>query len=157
MNLLTFAFSLDPYDESPIKRRGEEYISRADGSPRSLRGSPKPTSIPHNEEYKYQTPALDLSRSPQDLLLANRGVASSPSPLPTGSQQTPPRSFAPEKGSYAQRRAAPVNSNASQSAASSEGSGTPPSTQKTRAALLRARNDTKSRSPLHETHPSGDD
>ncbi|KAM3419346.1 hypothetical protein BST61_g5277 [Cercospora zeina] len=47
----------DPYDESPVKRRGEEYIRGAGASPGSLRSSPgaggTPSELSDDGDYEY--------------------------------------------------------------------------------------------------------
>lgn len=97
----------DPYDESPIKRRGEEYIRGTDGSPRSVRNSPARTGIPYDENYEHglQTPSLDFSRPTIEHFSPDRAVAYSPSPRPIVYQQTPSRSSTPDTTSYAHRSA----------------------------------------------------
>ena len=137
----------DPYDESPIKRRGEEYIRGAGGSPMSLRSSPgpgnTPTELAYDEDYEYSNRISPLNfdrptiEPPTDYISGRSPISRSVY------HQTPSRSSTPDLSSDAQR-ATPHSRSA--------GSATPAGMQKARAAAIRTQHDHKSRSPLHVAH-----
>ncbi|CAK1355101.1 unnamed protein product [Cercospora beticola] len=137
----------DPYDESPIKRRGEEYIRGAGGSPMSLRSSPgpgnTPTELAYDEDYEYSNRISPLNfdrptiQPPTDYISGRSPISRSVY------HQTPSRSSTPDLSSDAQR-ATPHSRYA--------GSATPGGMQKTRATALRTQHENKSRSPLHAAH-----
>lgn len=137
----------DPYDESPIKRRGEEYIRGANNSPASVRSSPARTGTPYDENDENGLRSLDFSRPTIEHLSPNRATVYSPSPRPIGDQQRASRSSTPDTAKF----------NAGRPIARSEGLATPQSTEKTRAATLRTQSETKARSPLREIHGPVDD
>ncbi|GAB7363406.1 hypothetical protein MBLNU230_g3683t1 [Neophaeotheca triangularis] len=88
----------DPYDESPIKRRGEEYISHPRGaaSPRpSFDPSPYRTrDLPYDDDYGYGGDGNPVHTSIERV--EDYTFPSSPSPLRGGMRQTPsPRSSMP--------------------------------------------------------------
>ncbi|KAK3673904.1 Ran-specific GTPase-activating protein 30 [Recurvomyces mirabilis] len=147
----------DPYDESPIKRRGEEYIQHARGaaSPRpEFDPEAFPQQFPYDDQYGYeeeihQPYPLDhhpYSRDP---------TPSSPSPRPLTLHQTPSRSSTPGSATSERHRNAVQAKYAGTHTQPGSHSGaiqTPPSTSgaaaRSRQALLRAQTESKARSPL---------
>lgn len=87
----------DPYDESPIKRRNEQYIQNPRGA-----ASPRPTlstafhagNLPYDSEYGYEDDPGSSNLSPiQDVLGEKQdGLLSSPPAVFAHVQQTPSRS-----------------------------------------------------------------
>lgn len=140
----------DPYDESPIKRRGEEYIRGADASPRSVSRSPAQTGLLYDEDYVLQRSSPDSSIGNSSPTHAERFSRST---QPT----TPSKSSTPDLRSHAQCRAVQEKFDSEPSRASSGVFATPPSIQKTRPATLRTQSEMKARSPLRETHAPIDD
>ncbi|KAF2162283.1 hypothetical protein M409DRAFT_58389 [Zasmidium cellare ATCC 36951] len=148
----------DPYDESPVKRRGEDYIRNANDSPR---GSPAPDDYPnelvYDDAYGYNDslmqnpiPRLDFARPSVERAPSARNSSS-----PRLYQQTPSRTSTP--GTSEDHRSA-VHAKYNNSRPSPQGQplATPPSTAKTRAAALRAQSEPKPRSPLHEVTTDDD-
>ncbi|KAK4508394.1 hypothetical protein PRZ48_002132 [Zasmidium cellare] len=142
----------DPYDESPVKRRGEDYIRNAYDSPR---GSPVPDGYPnelaYDDSYGYNEslmqnpiPRLDFAR-PSIERPSSTGNSSSLRPY----QQTPSRTSTPDT-SEGHRTAVHAKYSNGRSSPQGQPLATPPSTAKTRAAALRAQSEPKPRSPLHE-------
>lgn len=131
----------DPYDESPVKKRTEEYIRHAQNA--SPTASPTPEILQPGLEYdddddesmQRPMPRLDFARPSIEQPSSRGNVSFSP---PSRYQQTPPKRSTPDtsRGSYSS--AQPLT--------------TPSNTTKTRAAALRAQSEpkAKSRSPLHE-------
>ena len=80
----------DPYDESPVKRRGEEYIAGARGG-----ASPRPSfdAGEYGEEFATYTPLSDVSNMQASI---EQPFPPSPSPLGGYAQQTPPRTASPQ-------------------------------------------------------------
>ncbi|KAF2767304.1 Ran-binding-domain-containing protein [Teratosphaeria nubilosa] len=142
----------DPYDESPVKRRGEQYIQHARGA-----ASPRPglnfdsiairqPGFPHDDNYGYDDQDDEqhyIANSPH----AENGITpSSPSPqIQHLLRQTPSRSSTPSSVSsekhvmavqakYGMVRSSPVT--------------TPSSAARSRQALLRAQTEQRARSPL---------
>jgi hypothetical protein len=158
----------DPYDESPVKRRGEDYIREHGASPRA---SPLPmAALAYDDddggEYSPHQPPLsrlDFARqSIESLSSPPPRLRYSPSPRATVSayQPTPSRTSTPDDVSDAHRNAVrskyvglggttkrPSGSPRSQTLV------TPPSnaSQKTRVGAVRSNSDVhRARSPLHE-------
>jgi len=139
----------DPYDESPIKRRNEEYIAHPRGA-----ASPRPEfdaedfqqRFPYDGSYGYDdAPQQSIERSSY----SPRGSPSSPSPGPILLQQTPSRTSTPSSVSSRHRNAVQAKYANSRHASQAPSSlATPPSTARTRQAFLRAQSEPKPRSPL---------
>lgn len=142
----------DPYDESPIKHRNEDYIRGLnDGA--SQRGSPLPDGWQRSSEisfgddsygYNDQQPLtrLDFVRN-----TIERGTASpSPPPRPMSYpyQQTTPRDSTPDSASSESHRNA-VSAKYRASTTS------PPGKSKTRPGTLRTESEQKPGSPLRES------
>ncbi|KAI6959798.1 hypothetical protein KC318_g14411 [Hortaea werneckii] len=131
----------DPYDESPVKRRGEEYISHPRGmaSPRPSLGiaprlepETRAQDLPYDEAYAYDDREDGLAPT-------------SPSPMPPLNllRQTPSRSSTPT--SLAERR----GGSAAQALRRPSSLQTPPSTAKTRSGVAKAEGQrSKVKSPL---------
>ncbi|KAK3115857.1 Ran-specific GTPase-activating protein 30 [Teratosphaeriaceae sp. CCFEE 6253] len=142
----------DPYDESPIKRRGEEHIrgmTRGAASPRNdFNGEAVPQLTPYDDAYgyDYEDASPDYprhSREPTPL---------SPSPRPLLLHQTPPRTspsgaVTSERHRHAIQAKYAGNARAGQSPQPAAIQ-TPPSTTRSRQALLRAQTEPKPKSPL---------
>ncbi|KAF7197031.1 Ran-specific GTPase-activating protein 30 [Pseudocercospora fuligena] len=158
----------DPYDESPIKRRSEEYIRDNGGSPRSVRESLSPEGFSHeiayDEAYEYEQqpiPKLDFVRSTTERF-SPKLAGTKPSYSPRQSQQpvyqqTPSRTSTPDLTSDAHRQAVSAKYAGGGRPSPSPQSrplATPPSsgTGKTRMAALRSQSDNRPRSPLHEAY-----
>ena len=131
----------DPYDESPVKRRGEEYIAHARQG-----ASPRPRFDPRAFDdvlgYGNGTESLRDVSTPDFIRPSvehpSYSLPSSPSPLPQIHQQTPsPRNSAPPQAG---------NGNVRTSSQSSV-LATPPSTAKSRQAFLRTQSEPKGTSP----------
>ncbi|KAK0284202.1 Ran-specific GTPase-activating protein 30 [Friedmanniomyces endolithicus] len=157
----------DPYDESPIKRRGEEHIrganARGAASPRhdfDPDGFP-PASFPYDDSYGYDpdhpSPYLprEYEQAPPDYPQYSREpMPSSPSPRPLLLHQTPSRPSTPGSATSECHRSAvqakyagsPRSSPSPQAPVSAVQ--TPPSTARSRQALLRAQTEPKAGSPL---------
>ncbi|KAK5737312.1 Ran-specific GTPase-activating protein 30 [Elasticomyces elasticus] len=149
----------DPYDESPIKRRGEEHIRGADArggaSPRvSFDPEAFPQELPYDDSYGYEDdPRLAYDQANGGYSPYSREVTpSSPSPRPLLLHQTPSRTSTPRSASSERHRSAvqakyaariPTSPQAPASAIQ-----TPPSTARSRQALLRAQTEPKAGSPL---------
>lgn len=154
----------DPYDESPVKRRGEDYIRDAHDSPRS---SPVPAEyhqeLAYDDSYGYNDslmqnpiPRLDFAR-PSIEIPPSASSASPPHPRPAAPyQQTPSRTSTPDLTSESHRSAVHAKYSNGRSSPRSQPFTTPPSTAKTRAAALRAQSEPKPRSPLHEVTNDSD-
>ncbi|KXT17175.1 hypothetical protein AC579_333 [Pseudocercospora musae] len=155
----------DPYDESPIKRRSEEYIRDNGGSPRSVRESLSPEGFSHEisyDEYEQQPiPKLDFVRSTTERFSPNL-AGTKPSYPPRQLQQvvyqqTPSRASTPDLTSDAHRQAVSAKyAGSGRPSPSPQGRplATPPSsgTGKTRMAALRTQSDNRPRSPLYEAY-----
>lgn len=147
----------DPYDESPVKRRGEEYI-------RENAGSPQPQhDLAFNEDYEFtneSVPRLDFARQSLERLSPGRQVSLSPR-TNVISQQTPSRSSTPDVSSDAHRSAVQAKYAAGRPSPSSiksaNGIVTPPTTQKNRSTALRAQSDPRPRSRLYEVSKASDE
>ncbi|KAK0256694.1 hypothetical protein B0A54_06825 [Friedmanniomyces endolithicus] len=157
----------DPYDESPIKRRGEEHIrganARGSASPRhdfDSDGFP-PASFPYDESYGYdsdhQSPYAprEYERVAPDYPQYTRDpTPSSPSPRPLLLHQTPSRTSTPGSATSERHRSAVQAKYAGNPRASPSPQApvsaiqTPPSTARSRQALLRAQTEPKAGSPL---------
>jgi len=158
----------DPYDESPIKRRGEEYIShnRGAASPRpEFDPEAFPQELPYDEAYGYDD---DYPQYSSGRPFSRDGTPASPSPQrPLLLQQTPSRSSTPASvgseryvSSEKHRREVQAKyssggggggSSGGRPPASSQTSNlaTPPSTTRSRQAFLtRTQSEPKVRSPL---------
>ncbi|TKA83046.1 hypothetical protein B0A55_00819 [Friedmanniomyces simplex] len=156
----------DPYDESPIKRRGEEHIrganTRAAASPRAD-FDPDPFSqvFPYDESYGYdsdhQSPysSGEYEQAPVDYPRYSREPEpSSPSPRPLLLHQTPSRTSTPGSVTSERHRNAVQAKYAGSARASPSPQApvsaiqTPPSTAKSRQVPLRAQTEPKPGSPL---------
>lgn len=137
----------DPYDESPIKRRGEEYISHARGA-----ASPRPEFSPNAFPYDDESYDYDDGNPHQTIEQPySRGATpSSPSPRPLLLQQTPSRtSSTPGSPSDKHRSAVQAKySGSSRPPSQASSLATPPSTARSRQAFLRAQSEPKVKSPL---------
>ncbi|KAK3717417.1 Ran-specific GTPase-activating protein 30 [Vermiconidia calcicola] len=124
----------DPYDESPIKHRGEEYIQHARGA-----ASPRPGFDPYafHGELPQAESTPDFVRPSIERPDFVRGSPSSPSPV---RQQAPSKH--PTTANGAPHTAAPRTSSQASLLA------TPPGTARNRQAYLRAQSEPKVRSPL---------
>ncbi|KAK5113397.1 hypothetical protein LTR62_003497 [Meristemomyces frigidus] len=157
----------DPYDESPIKRRGEEYIqhSRGAASPRpEFDAAAFPPHPPYDDSYGYS----DTAEQPSPLHQYSHNqpphtrdsTPSSPSPRPPLllPQTTPRRSSTPVLSITSERHRDAVQAkyagtgvSGNSSPSSSPGMRTPPSTTgatRSRQALLRAATEPRGGSPL---------
>ncbi|KAK5123488.1 hypothetical protein LTR85_002526 [Meristemomyces frigidus] len=153
----------DPYDESPIKRRGEEYISDARGaaSPRpEFDPDAFPQAFPYDDAYGYEDAFHHSIEPGASTSYSHDPTPSSPSPRPMLLQQTPSRTSTPGSVSSEKHRnavqakytgaATAGNSPPTRPSAqpSTSNLATPPSTTRSRAAFLRAQSEPKARSPL---------
>ncbi|KAK1057552.1 Ran-specific GTPase-activating protein 30 [Friedmanniomyces endolithicus] len=157
----------DPYDESPIKRRGEEHIrganARGAASPRHDFDPDAfpPASFPYDESYGYdsdqQSPYAprEYEQAPPDYPQYSRDpTPSSPSPRPLLLHQTPSRTSTPGSATSERHRSAVQAKYAGSPRASPSPQApvsaiqTPPSTARSRQALLRAQTEPKAGSPL---------
>jgi len=143
----------DPYDESPIKRRNEEYIAHARAA-----ASPRPDfdpnsfqqHLPYDESYGYDDNSIPHPSGRPHY------SPSSPSPRPLFLQQTPSRSSTPGSLNDSRRHRSAVQAKyasssgrpGSSSQTSQTSLATPPSTTRTRQAFLRAQSEPKPGSPL---------
>lgn len=161
----------DPYDESPIKRRGEHYISHARGAaspppeydPRPVFDPEAfPQQFPYDDSYGYDSP-LDQQAMPstEHSNYSDGAAPSSPSPQPPLLlQQTPSRSSTPGLVSERERHRHAVQAKYGAARSDSQASllATPPSTTRSRQAVLRAQSEPKPRSPLaREVRAGADD
>ena len=154
----------DPYDESPIKRRGEGYLSHARGAA-SLRPGFDVDAfqgrLPEGDgdgDYGYydenvapvSSPPAEFVRPSIERPLSSRGtpLPSSPSPRPPFPQQTPSRSSTP--ASSADHRNAVQAKYFGGGRTNSQTSllATPPSTTRSRQAVVPAQSEPKAGSPL---------
>ena len=156
----------DPYDESPIKRRGEEYIQHARGA-----ASPRPEfdpdafggELPYDDTYGYDQHSSSPRPSVEQSSYSSvQGLPSSPSPArPLLLHQTPSRTST--SGSSETHRDAVQakygngNSGAGRSNSQTSLLATPPSTTKSKQAVLRAQSEPKPRSPLAREFVSRED
>lgn len=145
----------DPYDESPIKHRNEDYIRGLnDGA--SQRGSPMPDGWQGSSEISFGEDAFGyndqqpLSKFDYVQNSIERGTTPS-SPPPRGMRYHPttPRASTPDISSSESHRSA-VNAKY-RASTQSPTLATPPSSSKMRSGLLRAQSEQKPRSPLHES------
>ena len=146
----------DPYDESPIKRRGEQYIQYGGAaSPQPLQYDTAP--FPYDDAYGYDEGHELQYAHPS---IEQNGLASSPSPqrpLLLSQQQTPSRSSTPGSISSEQHRrqvqakydgTAATYTPPSATRAGAAGVRSPPGVMRARQAILRAQNEPKPKSPL---------
>ncbi|KAK4539931.1 hypothetical protein LTR36_009973 [Oleoguttula mirabilis] len=155
----------DPYDESPIKRRGEEYIAHARGAA-SPRPEFDPEVLPYDDAYGYED-AYHQSIEPGPSSYppySREATPSSPSPRPLMLQQTPSRTSTPgtpgsgvsEKhrsavqAKYSQASSGGGRPASPQGQSQSHNLATPPSSTRSRQAFLRAQSEpgAKAGSPL---------
>lgn len=148
----------DPYDESPIKHRNEDYIRGLnDGA--SQRGSPVPDAWQRSSEIGFDESLYGYhdQQSPSRLGFVpnfiERGTTpSSPSPRLTPYQQTTSRASTPEVASSESHR----NAVSAKYSASPQPLATPPSISRTRSGVLRTQSEQRPRSPLHESVTSNE-
>ncbi|KAK4635783.1 Ran-specific GTPase-activating protein 30 [Fulvia fulva] len=141
----------DPYDESPVKRRGEDYIRNA-GEAASPRGSPGSGLLYRDGFDGLPVPQLDFAARPSIERLGSRLPSSPPQRPP---YQTPSRTSTPDtseghqktvRAKYAGDTPSPPSPPAAR--ASAESTTTTANGAKTRAATLRSKTDSRPRSPL---------
>ncbi|KAK1086481.1 Ran-specific GTPase-activating protein 30, partial [Friedmanniomyces endolithicus] len=161
----------DPYDESPIKRRGEEHIrganARGTASPRHDFNPDAftPASFPYDDSYGYDSdqqspypPREYDEQAPPDYPQYSRDpTPSSPSSRPLLLHQTPSRNSRPGSAATSERNRSAVQAKYAGSPRSSPSPSpqapvsaiqTPPSTARSRQTLLRAQTEPKAGSPL---------
>ncbi|KAK0347295.1 Ran-specific GTPase-activating protein 30 [Friedmanniomyces endolithicus] len=161
----------DPYDESPIKRRGEEHIrganARGTASPRHDFNPDAftPASFPYDDSYGYDSdqqspypPREYDEQAPPDYPQYSRDpTPSSPSSRPLLLHQTPSRNSRPGSAATSERHRSAVQAKYAGSPRSSPSPSpqapvsaiqTPPSTARSRQTLLRAQTEPKAGSPL---------
>lgn len=145
----------DPYDESPIKRRGEEYIRHAQGDTYSPSGTPNGHGdLAYDDAYEHgqqllQHPIPELSFVHPSIEGPGSRDVSPASPSPPRRppyQQTPSRTSTPDPSTERLRNAAHgrASSPSRQALATPQSS----STSKSRTGALRSNAEPKSRSPL---------
>ena len=141
----------DPYDESPIKRRGEDYIQHARGA-----ASPRPGfdvgaftgHLPDDNGYSYDDSPGYVQPSVEGPSYSPDATPSSPSPRPQPLRQTSSRGSTPVASSEIHRKEVQAKYAASRPASQASALATPPSTTRSRQAFLRSQSETKPRSPL---------
>lgn len=147
----------DPYDESPIKHRNEDYIRGLnDGA--SQRGSPMPDGWQRSSEISFGEDAFGYNNEQQLLSrfdyvqnsIERVITPSSPPPRPMPYQQTTPRASTPDAVSSESHRNA-VAAKYRAASPNSPSMATPPSSSKMRSGVLRAQSEQKPRSPLRES------
>ncbi|KAK5166837.1 Ran-specific GTPase-activating protein 30 [Saxophila tyrrhenica] len=135
----------DPYDESPIKRRGETYLEHARG-----RASPRPEfdagAFTGQGYGEWREDMHEPMSSPPGMVRSSieegGGMPSSPSPMPSAPVSGSGRNGS-RGGTPAQTR-----SGAGRTASQMSLLATPPSTAGSRQHFLRAQSEPKVRSPL---------
>lgn len=152
----------DPYDESPIKRRGEEYIRHAQDDTYSPLGTPnRHGDLPYDDAYEHgrqllQHPIPQLSFVHPSIEGPSSRDVSPASPSPPRRppyQQTPSRSSTPDQSTERARNTVHERSSPRQALATPQSS----STSKSRTGALRSNAETKPRSPLGQYNQHNDE